>query len=166
MKEINIIVYSFIIAGIVFLLSSKAFAYQELFEQIYNKYPPRNKNFLTLSYLRFLIAKESGWRNVRGKTGDLGLFQFTIIAWEDVINHYPELSVYSDFEKYALEPEINLRFGILYSDIIVNYLKNLSYPVNNINFKITWNRGIGYFRDWYRRGAKLQELPYATRRLF
>jgi len=113
-------------------------------------------------FLHALAVTES--RNnpsARGKSGDLGLFQMTSPAWEDVNRVRGYYGLPKHPHRLALDPDISRIYAETYLRILFSRLRDEGVEVNVETAWLAWNLG---FTGARRIGFKSDRAPASTRR--
>jgi len=89
-------------------------------------------------------VESSGNPNAINKaSGARGAFQFLPIAWKDVVQNYPEMKRYSDYEDNSMDRGISREFAKRLMELNV---KRLGKKANLDNVLASYNYGIGHVR--------------------
>ncbi len=94
------------------------------------------------------------------KSGARGLTQLRQIAWDDLVEHFPERYAGLDFKRDMFKPEIAIQAGRDYITIIRRYLRNYGMPETMDNILAAYNWGIGNLRKQGLENAPQQTKDY------
>ena len=80
---------------------------------------------------------------INKKTGARGAYQFMPIAWKDVVQNYPDMAKYSDYEDNSMDRGISREFA---KRLMQLNAKRLGNKASVDNVLASYNYGIGHVK--------------------